>query len=89
MVTRGEVEAAQAWRTGHLVYDDRPLSDVARDLSRAFSIPVTVADDAAAIRFTGVLELGDEGQVIARLEGFLPIKAYRVSSGYELRRRRD
>lgn len=89
VISRVGAGEAQAWRTGHLIYNDRPLSEVATDLSRAFSTPVTVADDAAAIRFTGVLELGDEDRVISRLEGFLPIKAYRAVGGYELRRRQD
>jgi len=89
VVSRVGAAEAQAWRAGHLIYNDRPLSEVATDLSRAFSTPVTVADDTAAIRFTGVLELGDEDRVITRLEGFLPVRAYRAAGGYELRRRPD
>lgn len=88
-VSRGDAQEPQAWRAGHLIYNDRPLSEVATDLSRAFSMPVTVAEDAAAIRFTGVLELGDEDRVITRLEGFLPVRAYRAAGGYELRRVQD
>ncbi len=86
-VSHGDAGTAQAWRTGRLIYRDRPLSEVATDLSRAFPTPVTVADDARSLRFTGVLELGDQDRVVARLEGFLPVRAYRVRDGIELRAR--
>lgn len=86
-VSRGGADEAQAWRTGRLIYNDRPLSEVATDLSRAFATPVTVAADAASLKFTGVLELEDEDRVISRLEGFLPVTAYRAAGGIELRRR--
>lgn len=87
VVTRGDAETAQGWRSGRLVYVDRPLSDVVADLNRAFAIPVTVAPDAASLRFTGILELGDEDRVIARLEGFMPVAAYRTAAGVEIRAR--
>lgn len=87
VVSRDDTDAAQSWRTGRLIYRDRPLSEVAADLSRAFASPITVNDDAAALRFTGVLELGDEDRVVSRLEGFLPVTAYRTASGIELRAR--
>lgn len=89
VVSRVGAEDAQAWRAGRLIYNDRPLAEVAQDLSRAFATPVTVAGDARSLRFTGVLELGDEERVISRLEGFLPVRAYRASGGVELRRRQD
>ena len=87
VVSRDDTDAAQAWRTGRLIYRDRPLSEVAVDLSRAFSVPITVSGSAASLRFTGVLELGEEDRVVARLEGFLPVTAYRTASGIELRAR--
>jgi transmembrane sensor len=82
-----DVRTAAAWTQGRRAYDDRPLSDVAADLSRAFSTPVTVAPDAANLRFSGVLLLDDEAAVIDRLERFLPIKATRGPQGVRLERR--
>lgn len=87
VVSRDDPANAQAWRDGRLIYLDRPLSEVATDLSRAFATPVTVAPDAASLRFTGVLELGDEDRVVARLEAFLPVAARRTAAGIELRAR--
>lgn len=89
VISRVGADEAQAWRAGRLIYNDRPLAEVATDLSRAFATPVVVADDAASLRFTGVLELGDETRVITRLEGFLPVRAYRAADRIELRRRQD
>jgi transmembrane sensor len=82
-----DVRTAAAWTQGRRAYDDRPLSEVAADLSRAFATPVTVAPDAANLRFSGVLLLDDEAAVIDRLERFLPIKATRGPQGVRLERR--
>ncbi|RZJ43723.1 MAG: DUF4880 domain-containing protein [Brevundimonas sp.] len=82
-----DVRTAAAWTQGRRAYDDRPLGDIAADLSRAFSTPVTVAPDAADLRFSGVLLLDDEAAVIDRLERFLPIKATRSPQGVRLERR--
>jgi transmembrane sensor len=89
VIRREGADEAQAWRAGRLIYRDRPLSEVATDLSRAFPVPVTVATDASTLRFTGVLELGDQDQVITRIEAFLPVTAYRAEGRIELRRRQD
>lgn len=82
-----DVRTAAAWTQGRRAYDDRPLSEIAADLSRAFSTPVTVAPDVANLRFSGVLLLDDEAAVIGRLERFLPIKATRGPQGVRLERR--
>lgn len=82
-----DVRTAAAWTQGRRAYDDRPLSEIAADLSRAFATPVTVAPDAANLRFSGVLLLDDETAVIGRLERFLPIKATRGPQGVRLERR--
>lgn len=86
-VGRADVGAAAGWTQGRRAYDDRPLSEVAADLSRAFPTPVSVAPDAANIRFSGVILLDDEDAVIARLERFLPVKATRGPQGVRLERR--
>lgn len=82
-----DVRTAAAWTQGRRAYDDRPLSEIAADLSRAFATPVAVAPDAANLRFSGVLLLDDEAAVIERLERFLPIKAAREPQGVRLERR--
>jgi len=82
-----DVRTAATWTEGRRAYDNRPLSEIAADLSRAFSTPVTVAPEVANLRFSGVLLLDDEAAVIDRLERFLPIKATRGPQGVRLERR--
>lgn len=44
-VTRGSrLETFTAWEQGGLAFEDTPLGDVARDIGRAFDIPVTIED---------------------------------------------
>jgi transmembrane sensor len=81
-------QAAFAWINGQLIYRDRPLSDVAADLSRRFATPVRTADArTAALRFTGVLVTDNEADVLRRLEAFAPVRAERTPGGIVLHRR--
>ena len=83
-----DADSAFAWTNGQLIYHDRPLSEVAGDLSRRFGTTVRVADaDAAALRFTGVLVTDSEADVLRRLEAFAPIRAERVKGAVVLHRR--
>jgi transmembrane sensor len=82
-----EPDAAFAWTKGQLIYRDRPLSEVAGDLSRRFGSPVRVADaSTAAMRFTGVLVTDDEANVLRRLQAFAPIRVDHVAGAVVLRR---
>jgi len=80
-------DQAFAWTEGQLIYRDRPLSEVAADLSRRFGRPVSTADARTAeLRFTGVLVTDSEAAVIRRLESFAPVKAETTPEGVVLRR---
>lgn len=79
-----DADAAFAWRQGRLVYDSAPLSQVALDISRRFSLPVEVRGPARDLAFTGVLVLDEEDAVVRRLERFLPILVERSDSGIVL-----
>ena len=70
-----QVDAADAfaWQDGNLVYKNAPLSAVAADLSRYFGHPVRVADNAAAIAVSAVLQIDDEPAMLRRLAQFAPI----------------
>lgn len=73
-------DQALAWRHGVLVYQDGSLSEVADDLSRYFDKPVTVDPTAASLRFTGVLQLGDETTMLKQLQDFIPVRVSRSST---------
>lgn len=71
-------DAAFAWTTGQLVYQQQPLSEVAADLSRRFAVPVRLADPTLGqVRFSGVLVTDNEADVLRRLEAFAPVRAER------------
>jgi transmembrane sensor len=80
--------AAFAWTNGQLIYRDQPLSDVAADLSRRFSVPVRTADArTAALRFSGVLVTDNEPDVLRRLSAYAPVRVERTSDAIILHHR--
>lgn len=86
-VSVGVAETA-GWRTGRLIYEDRPLSEVATDLNRAYATPIRLTGDVGALRFTGVLALdGDQTTTLRRLEAFMPVHAVLTDGAIELRAR--
>jgi len=76
-VTHEPPDDAFAWIDGYVTFQDRPLSEVASDLSRHFAAPIMVEGAAANLRFSGTLILDSEDTVVDRLKSFLPIKAVR------------
>lgn len=75
--TRVDPAVAFAWTEGRLICQDRPLSDIAADLSRRFGRPITVTETAGRQRFSGVLVLDDQDQVVQRLAGYLSLTVER------------
>lgn len=73
-VSRGEVDDAFAWTQGRLVYTDRPLDAVARDLARYSGEPVSVDPALRNMRVTGVIKIGDPAMLDRQLEQLLPIR---------------
>lgn len=74
-VEKIDPEDAFAWRRRLLIYHNRPLTEVSRDLSRYFGKPVVVDPSAAPLRFTGSLRIDREEPMLHALETFLPVKA--------------
>jgi transmembrane sensor len=75
------------WRSGRLIYRDRPLSEVVADLNQHFERPVRIADPSLArILVSGVLVLDDQDAVLRRLALLGPIEAVGSGSGVTLRR---
>jgi transmembrane sensor len=83
------VDPAQVggWRTGRLIYRDRPLSEVVADLNQQFAKPIAIEDASLAqTRVSGVLVVDDQAAVIRRLALLAPIKALPSPQGVLLRR---
>lgn len=79
-------EEVFGWRSGRLVYRERPLSEVVADLNAHYARPVTLTDSKAASQpFSGVLTLDDEQDVVHRLTLLTSLWSTSTGSGYELR----
>lgn len=76
-----------AWRTGRLIYRDRPLGEVVADLNQQYARQITLEGPSlAATRFSGVLVLDDQDAVIRRLALLAPLRALPSARGVTLRR---
>lgn len=68
--------AETAWRQGRIVFNDRPLSEVAERLSRYSPHPITIGDAAiAGLRVSGVFGVNNSQDAVRALEQVLPIRA--------------
>ena len=72
---------------GRLVVNAEPLPRLAAELSQKFARPIRVDGGARTLRFSGVLVLDAEDDVIRRLGRFLPISADTRPEVIILRRR--
>ena len=86
-VSVAEQDAAFAWTTGQVVYRDRPLEEVATDLSRYVKTPIVVAPEARGLRLTAVIKVDDEPAMLRTLGQFLPVIAVREGGQIQLRLR--
>lgn len=80
-------EEVLGWRSGRLVYRDRPLGEVVADLNEQFPTPIRLEDPSlAATPISGVLILDDQDAVIRRLALLVSVSAVRSGDGVTLRR---
>jgi transmembrane sensor len=77
MIVKVSADDAFAWRTGRLIYRDRPLSEVAADLNRYGDEHVAVDSRAADLRFSGVLTIDNQPAMLRRLAALLPVASSR------------
>lgn len=76
-----------AWRSGYVVYNDRTLADITRDLNRYFHVPIRARGSTAQLRFSGTLKIDNEDSTVRTLQGFLPVSAVRTANEIVLRPR--
>jgi transmembrane sensor len=84
-VTKTDPASVAGWRQGRLSYQQARLSVIALDLSRAIGAPVSVSQDLSNQRFTGVIRVDkDRNLLFRRLEGLLGVRARKNDKGWEL-----
>ncbi|MPY73888.1 MAG: DUF4974 domain-containing protein [Alphaproteobacteria bacterium] len=68
-----------AWRRGLLVFDDRPLGEVAAEMARYRGGAIVIADAALRARpVTGVFDTEHADALLDALETSLPVQIYRL-----------
>lgn len=70
---------ADSWVTGRLVFQDVPLSAVIAELARYQAGILRVQENAAALRFTGVLPADDPGAALDILTQALPLQPHHLT----------
>lgn len=73
------------WRTGRLVYDGAPLSEVAADITRSTGLILEVEPELAARPFRGVIALDGSREAIAnRLRLLLDVRIERYGARWKM-----
>jgi len=81
------VEALVSWRTGAATFDDAPLDSVLGELSRWYSVTITVADSSlVARRLSGPVPVDNLDEALEVITLSLGARAVRRGSAIELRR---
>lgn len=71
--------SATAWRRGKLIFNGRPLGDVAAEIERYRSGRIFIAGSRlAALEVTGVFDLSDPDAILRTIEETLPVKVTRL-----------
>ncbi|WP_199259306.1 FecR family protein [Paracoccus binzhouensis] len=77
--TLRDMDFANAWRSGELVFDDRPLGEVVAELNRYRHGRIVLrGKDLAARRVSGVFHTDDIGQAVDRIAGELGLRRLSV-----------
>jgi len=68
---------AFAWSTGRLICEERPLSEIVAYLNHRYATKIRLSGAVGQRRFSGVLELGAQADVVRRLAAYLDLKVHR------------
>ncbi len=86
-VSRIDAAVVDSWRSGRLVYSDAPVAQVVRDLARNTGLRVSADPQVGAGRFTGVIVLdGNRELLFQRTAALLGVRAVRAKGGWLLTR---
>lgn len=91
VVRVAQVDAAQdtAWRSGRLVFNDRPLNEALGELNRFLTSPIEIVDaELGGLRISGTFKIGETRALIEALQASAPIEADIDSRGVVRLRRR-
>ncbi len=75
---------AFAWTEGRLICDDQPLSSIVAYLNHRYQTSIQLSPAAAKLKFSGVLELGDQTELVHHLARYLSLSAEKTGQGFLL-----
>lgn len=82
---RADPQAIGSWASGELHYDNAPLEQVARDLTRSLGRPVRTANGAGGLAISGTLRLdGSPDEIVARAGPFLGVRFTKNGEGWTM-----
>jgi transmembrane sensor len=74
LIPRADLEAANAWRQGKVIFRDEPLLEAVRRLNRYSRAQLQIDDrELASLRVSGVFEAGDSRAFAEAVEAYLPV----------------
>jgi len=77
-----DLEQAEAWTRGELVFSDRRLDEVLTEINRYTATPLRLADPAlGAVRISGVFRPSDTDSLLAALDAGWSLHARRTADG--------
>lgn len=75
-----DLEAAQGWPQGELVFRERPLPELVEEMNRYTPVKLRIGDPSLnTLRFSGVFYENDQDSLIQALEQVWSVRAERVS----------
>ena len=85
VLERSDRKSIGGWQQGRLIYSDASLSRIAADLSRSLGVPIRVAPQLAARRFSGALVLDRSGDAqLTRVAQVLQVGLQRSGRGWTI-----
>ena len=84
-VSRVQVEDADAWSRGWLVFRNEPLSAVVAEVNRYATTPIALADPALGnLRLSGNFRVGDSASMASAMAALLPLRVTTQGEGLAL-----
>lgn len=86
VVANADLDEATAWQKGKLMFDREPLGEAVERVNRYSDRKIVVGDtQAAAVRISGVFNIGDVNAFLEAVNGFLPVTVTDGPNGVTLR----
>ena len=84
---QANIRALTAWRDGQMIFDGRPLGDVAQEIERYRLGRIVFADaDLKKLPVTGIFDADDTDGLLETIETVLPVKVFKLPGLVVLRR---